>query len=104
MFQLKKNVLIEIIINGHDTEAQMLKNDIQNEIDRLKELLNSSSSSSEDSEEDEEDDSSKDDSKEQDDIESKLQEIKEESIKESKDAEEQYKPKNYEYNSVKKRW
>ena len=84
--------------NGHNEKAEKLKKDIQDEIDRLKKLLDEDTSSSEENEEKEE---------KQEEIqieEEKIQQIKEEAIREQREIESRYENYNSNYNSNKKNW
>lgn len=87
--------------NGHNQKAQQLKNDIQDEIDRLKKLLNNT----EDDSENNTDKNDEEKNNETENIETKIQNIKEEATKEQRKTESQYKNYNYyDYNPGSKNW
>ena len=88
---------------GHSKEAEQLKKDIQKEIDRLKELLQSKSSGSKDNE-DKEDEKQQEETNEEKEMEQKIQEIKEDATKEQRSKENQYKNNPKEVDKHKKNW
>lgn len=85
--------------NGHSQKAEKLKKDIQNEIDRLKNLQNKDPNNQP---------SKGDENKEPEEPKSpeeKIQEIKEEAIQVQREAEEQFKDRDInDYNDGKKNW
>lgn len=88
--------------NGHSQKAEQLKEDIQKEIDRLKNLQTDESQSNKGNEEE-----SKGKNEEQEEIEEKIQNIKEEAIKNQRDTEGELldlDKKEYDYDLNKKRW
>ena len=86
--------------NGHSSKAQQLKNDIQKEIDRLKNLQENQG----DNDEEDEGEEQQENKIEEKNIEEKLQNIKEEAIKEQREVENQYKNYNKEFITRTKNW
>ena len=94
-----KEVLTENDTNLYSQKAEQLRKDIQDEIDRLKRLLDSDSS--DDSKDSDDENKSE---KEVDTIESKIQNIKENAIMEQREIENQFKNYDREYVSKEKKW
>lgn len=94
------DVLEENDCDSHDKKARKLKEDIQAEIDRLKNLQENSEEDSGDDEKEEQETPSK---KEQT-IEEKIQNIKEEATKEQRETETRYKSYNKQYKDRGKNW
>ena len=88
---------------GHSADAEQLRKDIQKEIDRLKELLESKSNENSDNDEDE-NDSDEEDSNNDQEIESKIQDIREDAIQGQREAENKYKNLNKQLNKFGKSW
>lgn len=91
---------------GHDDDAQQLKDDIESEINRLKELLNSDQDKK-DEKDNNDGDNSEDNLNEKKDkeIEEKIKNIKDEAIKEQREVEEQGNKVRKKYNDhSKKNW
>lgn len=100
---IKKGCANEYDNEGHSKEAQELKNDIQKEIDRLKNLKKPGEGSGE--EENNDSDSQENEEEEIQNLEDKIQSIKEEATKVQREKEEQYKNfGRYDYNKNQKNW
>ena len=89
--------------NGHNKDAQQLKNDIQKEIDRLNKLLDNKDSK-EDNKDDNKNDKEKDLEQKLQDIEDKIQEIKENALQDQKEVETKYQDRVFTYNKVERNW
>ena len=84
--------------NGHNQKAEKLKNDIQNEIDRLKNLQKDNNNNNEQEKEEKK-------QKNIDTIKEEMKNIKENATQEQREMESQYKNYgNYDYNRVEKNW
>ena len=94
--------------NGHSENAEKLKKDIQDEIDRLKKLLEEEqkeNENEEDNKENKEKNTEKtEEEKRAEEIEEKIQEVKEEATKEQRESEEKYKPLFKNFNRNGKNW
>lgn len=85
--------------NGHNTQAETLKKDIQKEIDRLKQLRKKEQNNKDD--EQEKDSKSTEEEK----IENKIQDIKENATQKQRETESQFKSDSkYDYNRTEKNW
>ena len=85
--------------NGHNQNAEKLKKDIQEEIDRLKNLQENGNNDSGDNDEDDDNEI-----EEAETIEEKIQEIKEEAIEEQREQEDFYQDYNKDFNRNNKNW
>lgn len=83
---------------GHSQKAEQLRKDIQNEINRLKKLKQN------DSDEDDEEQEDSNNNEKNETIEEKIQNIKENAIKDQREVEDKYKNYNKEYNKKDKNW
>ena len=83
--------------NGHSSKAEKLKKDIQNEIDRLKQIQKDPTNNSNGNETDE-------NKEEPQNIEEQIQHIKEEAIEEQRKTESEFENFNKNYNSAGKNW
>lgn len=86
--------------NGHSENAEKLKNDIQKEIDRLKDLQEVQQNNSEDEEREDENKTEE----ETETIKNKIQNIKEDAIQEQREKEKTYENINKNYDSTEKNW
>ncbi len=86
--------------NGHSQKAEKLKRDIQNEIDRLKKLLKDDGNTGQE-EQPEENNKSEE---EVESIEEKIQNIKEEAIKDQRETENRFNHSDRDYNMEDKNW
>ncbi len=86
--------------NGHNENAQQLKNDIQEEIDRLKKLLDEEQDDSDNSQEDNGDTTTE----ETETIETKIQEIKENATEQQRETESFYETYDKDYTRRTKNW
>ena len=85
--------------NGHNKQAETLKEDIQKEIDRLKKLQNQNMSNNNDSNNTESQEQNEEE------IEEKIQEIKENATQKQRSVENQYENYgNFDYNKKEKNW
>ena len=73
--------------NGHSEKAEKLKKDIQNEIERLKKLLEENSNNKDEEKDEKEEKEKNEDEKRSEEIEAKIQDIKEEATKEQRESE-----------------
>lgn len=88
--------------NGHSKNAEQLKKDIQDEIDRLKKLSNQSEDNTKNNEEQQNNDNNKQQAET---IEEKIQNIKQQATKDQREIENKFKNySNYDYNKVEKNW
>ena len=85
--------------NGHNKKAEQLKEDIQKEIDRLKNLQENESNANKDNDEENKTEENVDT------IEEKIQKVKEDATKDQRQTENDYKNfGNFDYNRTKKNW
>lgn len=88
--------------NGHSKNAEQLKKDIQDEIDRLKKISNQSEDNTNNNEELQNNDNNKQQAES---IEEKIQDIKQQATKDQREVESKFKNySNYDYNRVEKNW
>ena len=95
--------------DGHSDDAQQLKDDIEKEIKRLKELQNSDPNNGDDDDDDNKNDDDNDDNNQDDkknkELEDKIRDIKNDAVKEQRNVEERGKNLNKKYNDhSKKNW
>lgn len=92
--------------NGHNPKAEQLKKDIQKEIDRLKELQKDEQKENEKNEEEEQENKDNKSEEATNEIEEKIQDIKEEATKEQRERETKYDyyNKDYKYTGRNKNW
>lgn len=96
------NILTKEACDTHNEDALQLKLDIEAEIERLKNLQESQETSSEEKNEEEEEKQEK--NKQVKDIKEKIQDLKQEAIKEQRNTEAQFKNYDYNYNPTGKNW
>ena len=99
-YQNAVKILTERNCDRHNSDASRLKQEIENEINRLKSLQDSSSQENNEKEQDENEQQSKN----QETIETEMKKIKEEAIKEQKEKQEIFKDFNKSYKSTEKNW
>ena len=99
-YQNAVKILTERNCDRHNSDALRLKQEIENEINRLKRLQDSSSQENNEKEQDENEQQSKN----QETIETEMKKIKEEAIKEQKEKQEIFKDFNKSYKSTEKNW
>lgn len=93
--------------NGHNKNAQKLKQDIEDEINRLKNLQQNSSEKQQDNDNDEDNQQKQKDNKtkqEIETIETKIQNIKQDATKKQREVESTYKSYNRDYDMKSKNW